>query len=64
MLGEHLVLVMLYCRLQLVWSKTNRIGGTKYHIYCSLIILLYTQKGNPTTLLTTYQLSLPKQFTN
>jgi hypothetical protein len=32
MLGEHLVLVTLQCGLQLVWSKTIRIGDTKYHI--------------------------------
>ena len=31
-LGEHLVLVTLYCGLQLALSKTIRIGDTKYHI--------------------------------
>ena len=32
MLGQHLVLVTLYCNLQLVLSKTSRIGDTKYHV--------------------------------
>jgi hypothetical protein len=35
MLGCHLVLVTLYHGLQLVLSKTIRIGDTKYHIQCS-----------------------------
>ena len=33
MLGYHLVLVALHHGLQLVLSKTNRIGDTTYHIY-------------------------------
>ena len=34
MLGSHLVLVTHYTAdLQLVSSKTTRIGDTKYHIY-------------------------------
>ena len=32
MLGQHLVLVTLHHDLQLVSSKTIRIGDTKYHI--------------------------------
>ena len=32
MLGQHLVLVTLYCALQLVLSKTIRIGDTDYHV--------------------------------
>ena len=32
MLGEHLVSVTLYRSLQVVLSKTIRIGDTKYHI--------------------------------
>ena len=36
MLGSHLVLVTLYRGLQLVLSKTIRIGDTKYHVQCSL----------------------------
>ena len=32
MLGEHLVLVALHYDLQLVLSKTIRIGDTTYHI--------------------------------
>ena len=32
MLGEHLVVVTLYRSLQLVSSKTVKIGGTQYHI--------------------------------
>ena len=32
MLGKHLVLVTLYHGLQLVLSKTFRIGDTIYHI--------------------------------
>ena len=32
MLGEYLVLVTLYRNLQVVLSKTIRIGDTKYHI--------------------------------
>ena len=31
MLGKYLVLVTLYRGLQLVWSKTIRIGHTKYY---------------------------------
>ena len=34
MLGYHLVLVTLYCGLQLVLTKTISIG--KYHMQCSL----------------------------
>ena len=32
MVGQHLVLVTLYCGLQLVLNKRIRIGDTKYHI--------------------------------
>ena len=32
MLGQHLVLVTLYYTLQLVLSKTIKIGDTKYHV--------------------------------
>ena len=32
MLGLHLVLVTIYRGSQLVWSKTIRIGDTKYHV--------------------------------
>ena len=32
MLGQHLVLVTLHRKLQLVLSKTIRIGHTTYHI--------------------------------
>ena len=35
MLGYHFVLVTLYYSLQLVLSKTMRIGDTKHHILCS-----------------------------
>ena len=35
MLGYRLVLVTLHRSLQLVLSKTIRIGETKYHIWCS-----------------------------
>jgi hypothetical protein len=35
MLGWHLVLVTLYRSLDLVLSKTIRIGDTKYFISCS-----------------------------
>ncbi len=37
MLGQNLVLVTLYCGLQLVLSKTMIIGDTKYHIWCSTL---------------------------
>ena len=33
MLCQHLVSVTLYRALQLVSSKTTRIGDTKYHMY-------------------------------
>ena len=35
MLGVDLVLLTLHGRLQLVLSKTNRIGDTKYNVQCS-----------------------------
>ena len=35
MLGQRLVLVTLYRGLQLVLSKTTRIGDIKYHIQCT-----------------------------
>ena len=34
--GYHLVLVTLHRGLQLVLSKTIRLGDSKYHIWCSL----------------------------
>jgi hypothetical protein len=41
MLGEHLVLVTLYRGLQLVLSKTIRIGDTKYHISVFHVLYVY-----------------------
>ena len=32
MLGQHVVLVTLYCGLQLILSNTMRIAHTKYYI--------------------------------
>ena len=37
MQGEHIVLVPLYRGLQLVSSKTIRIGNTKIHIWYSVL---------------------------
>ena len=37
MLGVDLVLVTLHGRLQLVLSKTNRIGDYKYNVKCSSV---------------------------
>ena len=41
MLGSYdIVLVTLYCGLQLLMSKTNRIGDTKYHISCTSVFVV------------------------
>ena len=46
MLGKDVVLVTLYRGLRSVLSKTIGIGGSKYHIWCS-VLTDYTQKSSP-----------------